>query len=399
MTLALAIVLFLVICNGFFALSEMSVVTSRKARLKQQAQESRRARAALELAEHPERFLSTVQVGITSIGILTGLYGGESIGNRVAEALGPLGLDADLTQGIGTGVAPEAFSLGRATRVDKSRGIYQDFCASTMPAGVDLSGLKVVIDCANGVEAQTERLMEVCRMRKTPVIIFINKMDRDGKNRYDLLEEIEKELKIHLHPMTWPINSGKDFKGVYDLDKKSLVLEKLKAIRWGNTITLNHQKLSDELLSLEELSRNQQPASQIRLHQTAIAKLADKPDLASAMQAILEMPNEDSWLTKAKTSLQYGSPITAHIVYRLLQLGQSKILADSFRLELGLSVQCGKLGEFTEGVRALLIDKDQKPQWLYPDVASVPAAVIDELFRSPWAANEHPLRDLGQTDN
>jgi hypothetical protein len=82
----------------------------------------------------------------------------------------------------------------------------------------------LVIDSVNGVEEQTRRLMEVCRMRNTPVIVFINKMDRDGKNRFDLLEEIEKELKIQLHPMTWPINSGKDFKGVYNLDAKSLLL-------------------------------------------------------------------------------------------------------------------------------------------------------------------------------
>jgi peptide chain release factor 3 len=56
------------------------------------------------------------------------------------------------------------------------------------------------------------------------VIVFINKMDRDGKNRFDLLEEIEKELNISLHPMTWPINSGKDFKGVYNLHDKNLLL-------------------------------------------------------------------------------------------------------------------------------------------------------------------------------
>jgi peptide chain release factor 3 len=66
--------------------------------------------------------------------------------------------------------------------------------------------------------------MEVCRMRDTPVIVFVNKMDRDGKNRFDLIEEIEKELSIHLHPMTWPINSGKDFKGVYNLSQKNLLL-------------------------------------------------------------------------------------------------------------------------------------------------------------------------------
>ncbi|HEU0154096.1 MAG TPA: hemolysin family protein [Arenimonas sp.] len=105
MTLELALVLLLIVCNGFFALSEMSVVASRKPKLRQMAQDSRRAKTALELAEHPERFLSTVQVGITSIGILTGVFGGESIGNRVADMIAPFGLDPELTQGIGTGVA------------------------------------------------------------------------------------------------------------------------------------------------------------------------------------------------------------------------------------------------------------------------------------------------------
>jgi peptide chain release factor 3 len=61
-------------------------------------------------------------------------------------------------------------------------------------------------------------------MRDTPVIVFINKMDRDGKNPFDLMDEIEKELKIHLHPLSWPINNGKDFKGVYSLYDKSLLL-------------------------------------------------------------------------------------------------------------------------------------------------------------------------------
>ncbi len=179
-------------------------------------------------------------------------------------------------------------------------------------------------------------------------------------------------------------------------DKKSTVLSGLQQVRWGNTVALNHQKLSDLLLQLEQQSLNQQPASLVRLHQHSIAGLAELGSLPSTMDAIMAMPGDDAWLHKAKTSLQYGSPITAHIVYRLLQLGQSKILADSFRLELGLSVQCGRLGEFTEGVRALLIDKDQQPKWLYPDVASVPVTVIDELFNSPWEASEHPLQALGR---
>lgn len=101
---------------------------------------------------------------------------------------------------------------------------HKDFAEDTYRTLTAVDSVILVIDSVNGVEAQTRRLMEVIAMRNTPVIVFINKMDRDGKNRFDLLEEIEKELKINLHPNTWPINSGKDFKGVYDLHEKSLVL-------------------------------------------------------------------------------------------------------------------------------------------------------------------------------
>ena len=101
---------------------------------------------------------------------------------------------------------------------------HQDFAEDTYRTLTAVDSVIMVIDCVKGVEIQTEKLMEVCRMRDTPVIVFLNKLDRDGKNRFDLLEEIEKELKISLHPMTWPINSGKDFKGVYNLHDKNLLL-------------------------------------------------------------------------------------------------------------------------------------------------------------------------------
>ena len=101
---------------------------------------------------------------------------------------------------------------------------HKDFAEDTFRTLTAVDSVILVVDSVNGVEEQTRRLMQVCRMRKTPVIVFINKLDRDGKNRFDLLEEIEKELSISLHPMTWPINQGKDFKGVYDLHNKSLRL-------------------------------------------------------------------------------------------------------------------------------------------------------------------------------
>lgn len=101
---------------------------------------------------------------------------------------------------------------------------HKDFAEDTYRTLTAVDSVILVIDSVNGVEAQTRRLMEVCRMRDTPVIVFINKMDRDGKMPFDLLEEIEKELHIQLHPMSWPINSGKDFKGVYNLFDKNLLL-------------------------------------------------------------------------------------------------------------------------------------------------------------------------------
>ena len=85
--LQLLIVLVLVLCNGFFAMSEMAVMTSRKMRLKQMAAHSRGARKALHLAEHPESFLSAVQLWITLLSLLTGYFGGESMGGKIAEPL------------------------------------------------------------------------------------------------------------------------------------------------------------------------------------------------------------------------------------------------------------------------------------------------------------------------
>jgi len=100
---------------------------------------------------------------------------------------------------------------------------HKDFAEDTYRTLTAVDSVILVIDCVKGVEAQTERLMEVCRMRNTPVIVFINKMDRDGKNPFDLLEEIEQKLDIQTQPLTWPINMGSDFKGVYNLFNKSII--------------------------------------------------------------------------------------------------------------------------------------------------------------------------------
>lgn len=101
---------------------------------------------------------------------------------------------------------------------------HRDFAEDTYRTLTAVDSVILVIDCVKGVEAQTERLMEVCRMRDTPVIVFINKMDRDGRDPFDLLDELEAKLGIKVRPLSWPIGIGGTFQGVYKLYDKSLNL-------------------------------------------------------------------------------------------------------------------------------------------------------------------------------
>ena len=101
---------------------------------------------------------------------------------------------------------------------------HQDFAEDTYRTLTAVDSVIMVIDCVKGVESQTEKLMEVCRMRSTPVICFINKLDREGQDPFELLDEVEEKLDIKVRPLSWPISMGKTFKGVYNLYEKTLHL-------------------------------------------------------------------------------------------------------------------------------------------------------------------------------
>ena len=98
---------------------------------------------------------------------------------------------------------------------------HQDFAEDTYRTLTATDSVIIVIDAAKGVEAQTRKLMNVCRMRHTPVMVFINKLDRPGLDPFELLDEIEQELEIQVHPLSWPVSMGSDFRGIYNrLDRK-----------------------------------------------------------------------------------------------------------------------------------------------------------------------------------
>ncbi|HMB01176.1 MAG TPA: GTP-binding protein, partial [Spirochaetota bacterium] len=130
---------------------------------------------------------------------------------------------------------------------------HEDFCEDTYRTLTAVDSAVMVIDCAKGVEPQTEKLLEVCRMRNTPVITFINKLDREGRDAVELLDEVEAKLKIKVVPLSWPVGMGKNFKGVYNIYRQQLILYQPHARQDQNSssayrITDLKDKKLDELI-------------------------------------------------------------------------------------------------------------------------------------------------------
>ena len=101
---------------------------------------------------------------------------------------------------------------------------HKDFAEDTFRTLTAVDSVIVVIDVAKGVEEQTEKLVEVCRMRSIPMLVFINKLDREGKDAFDLLDEVEQKLKLRVTPLSFPIGMGYDFKGIYNIWEKNINL-------------------------------------------------------------------------------------------------------------------------------------------------------------------------------
>ena len=101
---------------------------------------------------------------------------------------------------------------------------HKDFAEDTFRTLTAVDSVIVVIDVAKGVEEQTEKLVEVCRMRNIPIIVFVNKLDREGKDAFELLDEIEQKLKLSVTPLSFPIGMGYDFKGIYNIWEKNINL-------------------------------------------------------------------------------------------------------------------------------------------------------------------------------
>ncbi len=133
-------------------------------------------------------------------------------------------MEIERQRGISVATSVLAFNYeGKKINILDTPG-HKDFAEDTFRTLTAVDSVIVVIDVAKGVEEQTEKLVEVCRMRNIPMIVFINKLDREGKDAFDLLDEVEQKLNLRVTPLSFPIGMGYDFKGIYNVWEKNINL-------------------------------------------------------------------------------------------------------------------------------------------------------------------------------
>ena len=180
--------------------------------------------------------------------------------NKIKKSATSDFMEIEKQRGISVATSVMAFEYaGKQVNILDTPG-HKDFAEDTFRTLTAVDSVILVIDSASGVEEQTERLMEVCRMRKTPVIIFVNKMDREGKYTFDLLDELESSLSIKVRPLTWPIGMGDRFKGVYNINDKKI-----------NLFQANKTKIATEMVAINDVNSKEideivgeEPAAELR---------------------------------------------------------------------------------------------------------------------------------------
>ncbi|MBQ4863114.1 enoyl-CoA hydratase/isomerase family protein [Pseudoalteromonas sp. MMG013] len=179
-----------------------------------------------------------------------------------------------------------------------------------------------------------------------------------------------------------------------DAEKYGELLAGLLGIEWGTTTSSNHNMLTNMLTELTNIS-GEPPKSEIQANIEQISHVNNCHDLQAQVDYILSIPSDDNkWLSRAQKSLKHGSPLSAVLVSEQLKLGKGKSLKECFLLELRMSVQAGEAGEFQEGVRALLIDKDGAPQWQFDAISSVSDEIVSAFTSARWSDDAHPLANM-----
>lgn len=210
-------------------------------------------------------------------------------------------MEIEKQRGISVATSVMAFNYnGKKINILDTPG-HKDFAEDTFRTLTAVDSVILVVDVANGVEEQTERLMEVCRMRNTPVIIFVNKLDRDGKESFDLLDELESKLNIKVCPLTWPIGMGDRFKGVYNIYNHSL-----------NLFSPNKTGISDDIQSINDLNDD---SLVDKIGQEAAEELREEIEMISG---VYDDFDRDTYLKGEVAPVFFGSAVNNFGVQELL---------------------------------------------------------------------------------
>ena len=177
---------------------------------------------------------------------------------------------------------------------------HQDFAEDTYRTLTAVDSVIIVVDVAKGVEQQTRKLMEVCRMRNTPVIIFVNKLDREGRDPFEILDGLEAELKIAVRPLSWPINIGQKFKGVYNIYEQSLDL-----------FTPNKQKVTERV----EIDNVEDPRVDEAVGESDATKLREDLEL---IEGVYPEFDPEQYLAGELAPVFFGSALNTFGVKELL---------------------------------------------------------------------------------
>lgn len=174
-------------------------------------------------------------------------------------------------------------------------------------------------------------------------------------------------------------------------EKRASVLDALLVADWSADADANRQQLGALLRSFAQDA----DAGPLQRHARWIERACAHDDLIAIVTAIEAVDSDDPWLQNARDTLRAGAPGSARLGFELQRRVSALSLADTFRLEYIASLHCAAHGDFAEGIRALLIDKDRRPRWNPATLAEATPAWADTFLTAPWPADAHPLASLG----
>ncbi len=180
------------------------------------------------------------------------------------------------------------------------------------------------------------------------------------------------------------------------LNLKPEVIARLQKANWEKNNENNFAKVTDILNSIS--AEHQPDKSLAQSHQSFVSRFEEISSVDAFRKTLLACYDKDDWINAGIKSFESGSPSSAHIIFEQLKRGRNLSLEEVFRSELNLSAQCCIHPDFAEGVRALLVDKDQSPKWQPATLEAITDKWVESYFRPLWKDGEHPLKQLGNSE-